>query len=159
MVLQKIPMTKSGEMSLREELHTLIEARPALARAISEAREHGDLKETAEYHAAKDTQGLSEARIAFIQDRLKNAQVIDVTKIGKRDTVVFGATVTIYNEAEERTIRAQIVGEEEANLGAQKISITSPIARACIGKMVGDEIEVHTPGGEQSYEIVSIEYL
>ena len=85
--------------------------------------------------------------------------MIDVTKIGKRDTVVFGATVTIYNEAEERTIRAQIVGEEEANLGAQKISITSPIARACIGKMVGDEIEVHTPGGEQSYEIVSIEYL
>jgi transcription elongation factor GreA len=159
MVLQKIPMTKSGEMSLREELHTLIEARPALARAISEAREHGDLKENAEYHAAKDKQGLSEARIAFIQDRLKNAQVIDVTKIGKRDTVVFGATVTIYNEAEERTIRAQIVGEEEANLGAQKISITSPIARACIGKMVGDEIEVHTPGGEQSYEIVSIEYL
>ena len=159
MVLQKIPMTKSGEMSLREELHTLIEARPALARAISEAREHGDLKENAEYHAAKDKQGLSEARIAFIQDRLKTAQVIDVTKIGKRDTVVFGATVTIYNEAEERTIRAQIVGEEEANLGAQKISITSPIARACIGKMVGDEIEVHTPGGEQSYEIVSIEYL
>ena len=159
MVLQKIPMTKSGEMSLREELHTLIEARPALARAISEAREHGDLKENAEYHAAKDKQGLSEARIAFIQDRLKNAQVIDVTKIGKRDTVVFGATVTIYNEAEERTIRAQIVGEEEANLGAQRISITSPIARACIGKMVGDEIEVHTPGGEQSYEIVSIEYL
>ena len=136
MVLQKIPMTKSGEMSLKEELHTLIEARPALARAISEAREHGDLKENAEYHAAKDKQGLSEARIAFIQDRLKNAQVIDVTKIGKRDTVVFGATVTIYNEAEERTIRAQIVGEEEANLGAQKISITSFLEHASARRIV-----------------------
>ena len=145
MVMHKIPMTKSGELALRDELQTLIEARPALARAISEAREHGDLKENAEYHAAKDKQGLSEARIAFIQDRLKNAQVIDIAKIGKRDTVVFGATVTIYNEDEERTIKAQIVGEEEANLGAQKISITSPIARACIGKMVGDEIEVKTP--------------
>ncbi len=159
MVMHKIPMTKSGELALRDELQTLIEARPALARAISEAREHGDLKENAEYHAAKDKQGLSEARIAFIQDRLKNAQVIDIAKIGKRDTVVFGATVTIYNEDEERTIKAQIVGEEEANLGAQKISITSPIARACIGKMVGDEIEVKTPNGEQNYEIVSIEYI
>ena len=159
MTLQKIPMTKSGETALKSELHALIDARPALARAISEAREHGDLKENAEYHAAKDKQGLSEARIAFIQDRLKHAQVIDVAKIGKRETVVFGATITIYNEAESRTIRAQIVGEEEANIGAQKISITSPIARACIGKMVGDEIEVNTPGGEQSYEIVSIEYL
>ena len=94
-----------------------------MARAISEAREHGDLKENAEYHAAKDKQGLSEARIAFIQDRLKNAQVIDIAKIGKRDTVVFGATVTIYNEDEERTIKAQIVGEEEANLGARKIPL------------------------------------
>ena len=159
MVMHKIPMTKSGELALRDELQTLIEARPALARAISEAREHGALKENAEYHAAKDKQGLSEARIAFIQDRLKNAQVIDIAKIGKRDTVVFGATVTIYNEDEERTIKAQIVGEEEANLGAQKISITSPIARACIGKMVGDEIEVKTPNGEQNYEIVSIEYI
>mgnify|MGYP002007501052 CR=1 FL=1 len=155
----KIPMTKSGEQLLRDELQSLIEDRPALARAISEAREHGDLKENAEYHAAKDKQGLSEARIRFIQDRLKNAQVIDVTKIGTRDTVVFGATITIYNEAEERTIKAQIVGEEEANLGKGKISITSPISRSCIGKMVNDEIEVATPSGAKYYEIVSIEYI
>ncbi len=152
-------MTKSGEQMLRTELQNLIEDRPVLARAISEAREHGDLKENAEYHAAKDKQGLSEARVRFIQERLKNAQVIDVSKISHRDTVVFGATVTIYNESVERTIKAQIVGEEEANLGQGKISITSPIARSCIGKMVGDEIEVSTPSGSQFYEIVSIEYI
>ena len=152
-------MTKSGEQRLKEELQRLIEERPTLARAISEAREHGDLKENAEYHSAKDKQGLSEARVRFIQDRLKNAHVIDVSKIGQRDNVVFGATITIYNEAESRTIKAQIVGEEEANLGDGKISITSPIARACIGKMVGDEIEVSTPNGPQYYEIVAIEYI
>ena len=152
-------MTKSGEQRLKEELQRLIEERPTLARAISEAREHGDLKENAEYHSAKDKQGLSEARVRFIQDRLKNAHVIDVSKIGQRDNVVFGATITIYNEAESRTIKAQIVGEEEANLDDGKISITSPIARACIGKMVGDEIEVSTPNGPQYYEIVAIEYI
>lgn len=153
-------MTKSGEQLLKQELQALIEERPSLARAISEAREHGDLKENAEYHSAKDKQGMSEARIRFIQDRLKNAQVIDVSKIGKdRDTVVFGATVTIYNDTEDRTIKAQIVGEEEANLGQGKISITSPIARSCIGKMVGDDIDVNTPNGVQNYEIIAIDYL
>ena len=157
--MRKVPMTKTGESALKAELQALIDDRPVLARAISEAREHGDLKENAEYHAAKDKQGLSEARVRFIQDRLKNAQVIDVSKIGNRENIVFGATITIYNGTEERTISAQIVGEEEANLGQGKISITSPIARSCIGKMVGDEIEVNTPNGIQNYEIVSIEYL
>ena len=157
--MRKVPMTKTGESALKAELQALIDDRPVLARAISEAREHGDLKENAEYHAAKDKQGLSEARVRFIQDRLKNAQVIDVSKIGNRENIVFGATITIYNDAEERTITAQIVGEEEANLGQGKISITSPIARSCIGKIVGDEIEVNTPNGTQSYEIVSIEYI
>jgi transcription elongation factor GreA len=157
--MQKVPMTKTGAGALKTELQSLIDDRPAIARAIAEAREHGDLKENAEYHAARDQQGISEARIRFIQDRLKNSQVIDVTKIGGRDNIVFGATITIYNESEEKTITAQIVGEEEASIAKGKISITSPIARSCIGKVVGDEIEVITPSGEQTYEIVSVEYI
>jgi transcription elongation factor GreA len=156
--VKKVPLTVRGAEKLREEIRMLkTEARPRVIKAISEARGHGDLKENAEYHAAKEEQGFIEGRIRELENMLANAQVIDVARLqGPR--VVFGATVELLDEAEGRQVRYQIVGEYEADMKAGLISITSPIARALIGKEEGDEVTVVVPGGEKSFEILRVEY-
>lgn len=158
--MARIPMTIEGEQRLREELNRLkSEDRPRIIQAIAEAREHGDLKENAEYHAAREQQGFCEGRIAEIEGKLAEAQVIDITQIPASDKVIFGVTVTILNidTEEEKTYR--IVGDDEAEPKENKISVNSPIARALIGKVVGDEVLVRTPGGEVEYEIDQVEHL
>jgi len=158
--LRKIPITTAGAEKLREELRRLkAEDRPRIARAIAEARAHGDLRENAEYHAAKDEQGLAEARIRDLEERLAKAEVIDVTRLDNRGRVVFGATVELFEESESRTVRYQIVGEYEAQIEAGLVSVTSPIARALIGREEGDVARVETPAGERIYEIVKVEYI
>ncbi|OLF80778.1 transcription elongation factor GreA [Maricaulis sp. W15] len=154
--MNKIPMTVAGQIALDEELKRLktIE-RPAVIAAISEAREHGDLSENAEYHAAKERQGWIEGRVQELEDKLARAQVIDITKMSG-DTVKFGATVTVLDEDTEQESTYQIVGEDEADVKSGKISISSPIARSLINKEVGDVAEVNAPGGLKSYEIMSV---
>ena len=156
--MNKIPMTVAGQIALDEELKRLktIE-RPAVIAAISEAREHGDLSENAEYHAAKERQGWIEGRVQEREDKLARAQVIDITKMSG-DTVKFGATVTVLDEDTEQEATYQIVGEDEADVKAGKISISSPIARSMINKEVGDVAEVNAPGGLKSYEIMSVSW-
>jgi transcription elongation factor GreA len=156
--VKKVPLTARGAEKLREEIRMLkTEARPRVIKAISEARGHGDLKENAEYHAAKEEQGFIEGRIRELENMLANAQVIDVARLqGPR--VVFGATVELVDEADGRQVRYQIVGEYEADMKSGLISITSPIARALIGKEEGDEVTVVVPGGEKSFEILRVEY-
>ena len=158
--MNRVPMTAQGMQQLTAELERLEKVeRPGVIQAIAEARAHGDLKENAEYHAAKEQQGFIEARIRDLKSKLSHAQVIDVTKMKNEGLVVFGATVKLYNlETEEEQIY-QIVGEDEANLKLRKISVTSPIARALIGKSVGNEVDVHTPGGINSFEIVEVSYI
>ena len=154
--MNKIPMTVGGQKALDEELRRLkSEERPAVIAAISEAREHGDLSENAEYHAAKERQGYIEGRVQELEDKLARAQVIDVTKMGGA-TVKFGATVTVLDEDTEEQATYQIVGEDEADVHAGKISISSPIARSMINKEVGDVAEVNAPGGLKSYEIMKV---
>tara|TARA_R110000744_G_scaffold36034_3_gene83218 strand:- start:98571 stop:99044 length:474 start_codon:yes stop_codon:yes gene_type:complete len=156
--MNKIPMTVAGQKALDEELRRLkSEERPAVIAAISEAREHGDLSENAEYHAAKERQGYIEGRVQELEDKLARAQVIDVTKMGGA-TVKFGATVTVLDEDTEEQATYQIVGEDEADVHSGKISISSPIARAMINKEVGDVAEVNAPGGLKSYEIMKVEW-
>ena len=156
--MNKIPMTVAGQKALDEELRRLkSEERPAVIAAISEAREHGDLSENAEYHAAKERQGYIEGRVQELEDKLARAQVIDVTKMGGA-TVKFGATVTVLDEDTEEQATYQIVGEAEADVHSGKISISSPIARAMINKEVGDVAEVNAPGGLKSYEIMKVEW-
>lgn len=156
----RTPMTEQGAQQLRAELDRLEkEERPQIIRAISEARAHGDLKENAEYHAAKEQQGFIEARIHLLKSKLANAQIIDISKIKNEGVVVFGATVQLLNLDTEEQSMYQIVGEDEANLKAKKISVSSPIARGLIGKSVGDEVEIPTPAGLSSFEILSVEYL
>ena len=151
-------MTAEGYQALDEELKRLKTVeRPQVISQISEARSHGDLSENAEYHAAKDRQGWIEGRIAEIEDRLARAQVIDVTRLSGAQ-VKFGATVTVVDEDTEEEGRYQIVGEHEADVKRGKVSITSPIARAIIGKESGDVVEVNTPGGVKAYEILKIEW-
>lgn len=151
-------MTAEGYKALDEELKRLKSVeRPAVIAAIAEARSHGDLSENAEYHAAKDRQGWIEGRIAEIEDRLARAQVIDVSKLSG-DQVKFGATVTVVDEDTEEEGRYQIVGEHEADVKAGRISLSSPLSRAMIGKEVGDVVEVNTPGGVKAYEILKIEW-
>ena len=151
-------MTAEGYQALDEELKRLKSVeRPAVISSISEARSHGDLSENAEYHAAKDRQGWIEGRIAEIEDRLARAQVIDVTKLSGAQ-VKFGATVTVVDEDTEEEGRYQIVGEHEADVKAGRISLSSPLSRAMIGKEVGDVVEVNTPGGVKAYEILKIEW-
>ena len=151
-------MTAEGYTALDEELKRLKTVeRPEVIGAISEARSHGDLSENAEYHAAKDRQGWIEGRIAEIEDRLARAQVIDVTKLSGSQ-VKFGATVTVVDEDTEEEGRYQIVGEHEADVKQGRISLTSPLSRAMIGKEVGDVVEVNTPGGVKSYEILKLEW-
>ena len=157
--MSTVPMTAAGYRALDEELKRLktIE-RPAVIQAISEAREHGDLSENAEYHAAKERQGWIEGRVAELEDKIARAQVIDVSKLDG-DTVKFGATVSVVDEDTEEEASYKIVGEDEADVRSGKISITSPIARAMINKEVGDVIEVNAPGGLKSYEILKVEWI
>ena len=158
--MNKVPMTVGGEARLRQELEQRKgEARPKVIAAIAEAREHGDLKENAEYHAAREQQGFIEGRIQEIEGKLSNAQVIDVLKLPQTGKVIFGVTVELINLANDSEVRYQIVGEDEANIKGGKISVTSPIARALIGKEEGDVVMVRTPGGEVEYEIASVEHL
>ncbi|WP_297732729.1 transcription elongation factor GreA [uncultured Maricaulis sp.] len=156
--MNKIPMTVAGQIALDEELKRLktIE-RPAVIAAISEAREHGDLSENAEYHAAKERQGWIEGRVQELEDKLARAQVIDISKMSG-DTVKFGATVTVLDEDTEQESTYQIVGDDEADVKSGKISISSPIARSLINKEVGDVAEVNAPGGLKSYEIMSVSW-
>ncbi|WP_026973048.1 transcription elongation factor GreA [Aliagarivorans marinus] len=157
--MQAIPMTVRGADQLREELeHLKTVRRPAIIDAIAEAREHGDLKENAEYHAAREQQGFCEGRIQEIEAKLSNVQVIDVTKMPNNGKVIFGATVTLLNLDTEDEVTYQIVGDDEADLKQNMISVNSPIARALIGKQLDDEVTVHTPGGEVDYEITEVEY-
>ena len=159
MTTDRIPMTPAGENALRAELDKLKKVeRPAIIEAIAEARDHGDLKENAEYHAAREKQGIIEGRIKDIEAKLSNAQVIDVTKINANGMVIFGATVTIMNVQTEEETTYQIVGEDEADIDNHKISVVAPLARALIKKEEGDEIVLDTPKGKVTYEIVEVEY-
>ena len=152
-------MTAEGYQALDDELKRLKTVeRPAVIAAIGEARQHGDLSENAEYHAAKDRQGWIEGQIAEIEDRMARAQVIDVSKLSGKQ-VKFGATVSVIDEDTEQEARYQIVGDHEADVKLGKISISSPIARAMIGKEVGDVVEVNTPGGGKAYEINKVEWI
>ena len=157
--MNKVPLTVRGARLLREELQRLKAERPQISAAIGAAREHGDLRENAEYHAAKEQQGLAEARIRDIEAKLSLAQVIDVEKLDAGGKVVFGATVHLVDAGDDTEKRYQIVGEDEADIRQGLISIRSPLARAMIGKREGDEIEVAAPKGLQSYEIVGVEYV
>ncbi|MDR5875061.1 transcription elongation factor GreA [Halomonas sp. CUBES01] len=158
--MNKVPMTVAGEKSLRDELNQLKgEARPEVIAAIAEAREHGDLKENAEYHAAREQQGFIEGRIQEIESKLSGAQVIDVTKLPKTGKVIFGVTVSLLNLDTDARVTYRIVGEDEADIKSGRISVTSPIARALIGKEEGDVVGVKTPGGDVEYEIESVEHL
>ena len=152
-------MTGEGYQTLDEELKRLkTQERPAVIAAISEARSHGDLSENAEYHAAKERQGWIEGRIAEIEDKLARAQVIDVSKLSGGQ-VKFGATVSVVDEDTEEEARYQIVGDHEADVKLGKISLSSPLSRAMIGKEVGEVVEVNTPGGVKAYEILKVEWL
>jgi transcription elongation factor GreA len=156
--MDKVPMTVAGYAALEEELKRRQQVeRPRIIQAIAEARAHGDLSENAEYHAAKEAQGHNEGRIAEIEDRMSRAEVIDVSKLSG-NSVMFGATVTLVDEDTEQERRYQIVGENEADVKSGKVSITSPIARALIGKKIGDTVEVNTPGGGKSYEVVNVAF-
>ncbi len=153
-----VPMTVEGFKKLEAELHRLkAEERPRIIQQIAEARAHGDLSENAEYHAAKEAQGLNEARVADLEDKLSRAEVIDVTKLSG-DTVKFGATVSLEDDESGDKVAYKIVGENEANVKEGKISINSPIARALIGKTKGETCEVTTPRGARSYEILKVEF-
>ena len=156
--MEKVPMTAGGYQTLDDELKRLKGTeRPAVIAAISEARAHGDLSENAEYHAAKERQGWIEGRIAEIEDKIARAQVIDVSRLSG-EQVKFGATVSVIDEDTEEQAAYQIVGEHEADVKEGRISLSSPLSRAMIGKAVGDVVEVNTPGGVKAYEIVKVEW-
>lgn len=157
--MQKFPMTVQGADLLREELTRLKQVeRPRIINAIATARSHGDLKENAEYHAAREQQSFAEGRINEIESKLSNAQVIDITKMENSGRVIFGATIKLSN-GDAKAIVYQIVGEDEADINNNKISVTSPVARALIGKFEGDVVEVTTPDGKINYEIVEVLYI
>ncbi|WP_150047406.1 MULTISPECIES: transcription elongation factor GreA [Methylomonas] len=158
--MNKVPLTVAGANKLRAELEELkTVTRPRIIQAIADAREHGDLKENAEYHAAREQQSFAEGRIAEIESKLSNANIIDVTKTDAGGKVVFGATVKIEDLDSGKQVSYQIVGEDEANIKEGRISVGSPIARALIGKEEGDTVIVKAPGGDIEYEIISVEYL
>ena len=157
--MNKVPMTQKGFEALKEELRwRQQEERPRIIEAIAEARAHGDLSENAEYHAAKEQQGHNEGRVGEVEDYLARAEVIDVSKLDG-DTIKFGATVKLVDEDTEEEKTYQIVGDQEADVKQGRISISSPIARALIGKSSGDAIEVNAPGGARAYEILAVSYL
>lgn len=156
----KVPMTKRGETLLREELADLKgKQRPVVIQAIADAREHGDLKENAEYHAAREQQSFIEGRIKEIDAKLSTSQVIDVTVLPNNGKVVFGATVKLLDMDSDEEITYQIVGHDEADLKARRISFSSPVAKGLIGKLVGDEVGVTTPKGVREYEILEVSYI
>jgi transcription elongation factor GreA len=158
--MNKVPLTARGAANLQEELKQLksIE-RPKVIKAISEAREHGDLKENAEYHAAREQQSFIEGRIKDIEGKLSNAQIIDVTKLDAGGKVVFGATVVVLELDNDEEFTYQIVGEDEADIKQGLISVSSPIARALIGKQEGDDVFLNTPGGAREFEILEVRYI
>ena len=154
------PITKEGEVFLREELKKLkFEDRPRIIDAIATAREFGDLKENAEYHAAKEQQSLTEARIRDIESKLSTSQVIDIKNIEPSDKVIFGTTVTVSNTEQKKSVTYKIVGEDEADASIGKISFASPLAKQLIGKFEGDLLKVETPGGSVEYEIEKVNYI
>ena len=158
--MRKVPMTVAGERKLREELqHLKAVVRPSISAAIAEAREHGDLRENAEYHAAREQQSFCEGRITEIERKLADAEVIDITRIEHSGKVVFGSTITLLNLDTEESVTYQIVGEDEADVTAGKISVVSPIARALMGRHEGDEVVVRAPAGEIEYEIDTVRHL
>ncbi|MFT5234670.1 MAG: transcription elongation factor GreA [Shewanella sp.] len=158
--MNKVPMTVVGADQLRKELDYLkFDKRPKITEAIGIARELGDLKENAEYHAAREEQGLSEARIRDIEGKLSNVQIIDVTKIANTGRIIFGTTVTILNIDTEVEVTYRIVGDDEANIKENLLSVSSPIARGLIGKSVDDEVTISTPGGMTEYEVTAVEYI
>ena len=158
--MNKVPMTIRGAELLREELQRLkSQDRPQVIQAIAEARAHGDLKENAEYHAAKEQQGFIEGRIKEIEGKLSHIQIIDVTEIDAKGKVVFGSTVDLLDVQANKEITYQIVGEDEADISAGLISFTSPIARALIGQSEGDEVTFSAPGGDKHYEIIEVKYV
>ena len=157
--MNKVPMTVRGAELLREELKNLKSVeRPRIIQAIAEARAHGDLKENAEYHAAKEQQGFTEGRIKEIESKLSNIQIIDVTTVDAKGKVIFGSTVNLLDIQSDSEITYRIVGEDEADIKDGLISFTSPIARALIGKNEGDEVSFSAPGGEKQYEIIEVRY-
>jgi transcription elongation factor GreA len=154
----KIPMTADGFQRLEEELrHLKMNERPAVIRQIAEAREHGDLSENAEYHAARERQSFIEGRVAELEDKISRAEIIDVSKLSGKQ-IKFGATITVIDEDTDEKNSYQIVGPDEADIREKRLSITSPLARAVIGKKVGDTVEVTTPNGSKSYEIVKVAF-
>lgn len=156
--MDKIPLTRSGHSALNDELKTLKSVeRPAVIRAIAEAREHGDLSENAEYHAAREKQSFIEGRVKELESILSRAEVIDPAKL--KGAIKFGATVRLVDEDTDEEKTYQIVGEAEADIEAGRLNIASPLARALIGKETGDSVEVRTPGGEKAYEVLSIDYI
>ena len=157
--MEKVPMTATGHVALTEELkRRQSEDRPAIIAAIAEARSHGDLSENAEYHSAKEQQSHNEGRVSELEDLLSRAEIIDVSKLSG-DSVKFGATVELADEDTDEEKTYQIVGDQEADVKLGKISISSPIARALIGKSEGDSVEVSAPGGSKSYEILSVKFI
>lgn len=157
--MSKVPLTVRGADKLRTELQRLKTVdRPRVIEAIAEARAHGDLKENAEYHAAREQQSFIEGRIKEIDGKLSNAQIIDLTTVDAGGKVIFGATVELMDEDTEEEITYQIVGEDEADIKAGLISVNSPIARALIGKMEGDLVQVQVPGGAKNFEIIAVRY-
>ncbi|HML29007.1 MAG TPA: transcription elongation factor GreA [Hyphomicrobium sp.] len=156
--MERVPMTLEGYKSLEEELQRLKAVeRPRIIAAISEARAHGDLSENAEYHAAKEQQGLNEARVAELEDKINRAEIIDVTKLSG-ETIKFGATVTLEDEDSGEKVSYMIVGDTEANLRDRKISISSPIARALIGKSKGESVDVNTPKGTRTFQVLQVKW-
>ena len=156
--MERIPMTAEGYARLEEELKLLKSVeRPAVIRAIEQAREHGDLSENSEYHAARERQSFIEGRVAELEDKTRRAEIIDVSKLSGKQ-IMFGATVTLVDQDTDEKARYQIVGADEADIKLGRLSVSSPLARALIGKEVGDSVEVTTPGGGKSYEILRVQY-
>ena len=159
-IMPKVPMTIAGAERLRAELNELKAVqRPKISKAIAEAREHGDLKENAEYHAAREQQSFCEGRITEIEAKLSESEIIDISKIEPNGKVIFGTTVTLFNLDTDESVSYQIVGEDEPDVAAGKISVVSPIARAIMGKPDGEEVVVKVPAGEVQYEIEKIEHI
>ena len=157
--MKRTPMTLRGAEALRAELKRLkSEDRPSIIKAIAEARAHGDLSENAEYHAAREQQGFIEGRISEIEAKLSNAEIIDTSRMASGGKIVFGAQIELEDQNDSKRVKYQIVGEDEADIRVGRISITSPIARALVGKHEGDVVDVDAPGGTKSYEVVSVNY-
>ena len=158
--MSRVPLTKEGEISIKEKLSNLkFVERPQISNAIAEARAHGDLKENAEYHAAKELQGLIEAKISEMENALANAQVIDVKEIPETGRVIFGATIKLYDIDNDKKIQYKIVGNLESNPEKGEISIDTPIAKGLVGKFVDDEVTIKTPSGDSSYEILEVKHI